>query len=191
MAKNMDVPPTNMIRFPPSRRQRKAGDYFFSVRPDEYYWGRIISRDGIVGGWKKATLVYLYDACSSSMEDRPLLSKENLLVPPISPLRSLWSRGYFCKVNNEPLKPDDVLSKHCFFGRFTGKFRDGFGGYLSEKSEPCGSDSNYSEIGIDGEISKALGLPDLDYFDRGNSPLYTGPLAAKLALVNRLRDQNR
>lgn len=162
MAKNMDVPPTNMIRFPPSRRQRKAGDYFvFSVRPDEYYWGRIISREAEIGGWKKCTIVYLYDATSSSMEDRPLLSKENLLVPSVSPLGWLWSRGYFQKVSNEPLKPVDVLDRHCFHSRITGQYSDELGGNLAERIEPCGDSGLYSEIGIDHLISDALGLPKL------------------------------
>jgi len=162
MAKNMDVPPTNMIRFPPSRRQRKAGDYFvFSVRPDDYYWGRIISRDGIVGGWKKATLVYLYNACSLSMEVRPLLSKENLLIPPIFSLSMLWSCGYFHKVSNEPLYPDDVLDQHCFHVPGTDQYRDGFGKLLAGRLEPCGCETLYSQIGVDDLISGALGLPKL------------------------------
>ena len=169
MRRTEHIPPTNMRQFKPPKRRRKVGDYFvFSVRPNEFYWGRLMSLDMIIGGWKKAALVYLYDAHSPTIEIRPPLSKLRLLVPPISPIARLWTKGYFLIVENEPLRPDDLFEQHCFYWNWPNVYCDGHGGKLRARIEPCGSYGLYSEMGIDGEISKSLGLPMPDYFGRND-----------------------
>lgn len=163
------TPPTHMRRLNLSRHRRKAGDFFvLSIRPFEFYWGRLISLDAIIGPWKRASLIYLYNACSATIEIRPSLSKENLLIPPIATFPKLWTQGYFLTVENEPLKSIDVFEKHCFYARWTDTYHDEQGHIVKERSEPCGQYALYSEIGIDAEISKALNLPMLDYFGRNN-----------------------
>lgn len=153
----------NLQVLKPSRARQKAGDVFvFQMKQEAgvYRFGRIIRMDAKVGVFEKCILIYIFTATSTSKDQVPELSRDQLLVPPIATNRQGWLKGYFETVASIPLEPDDILSMHCFrsFAR-PGRFFNDEGCEILNPQEPIGNYGLDSYRTIDDEISKALGIP--------------------------------
>jgi hypothetical protein len=152
---------TNMRMLRPSRAKRIAGDIFAYQMPDGLYrFGRLIARGTHVFIRESNTvehLVYFYRGESTSKQVIPTLERSNLLIPPLVTNQKPWTMGFFEFIDRRPLANSDILNTHCF--------RDIRGGFVDENEkelkrevQPCGERALYSYVGIDRELSKALGF---------------------------------
>ncbi len=160
----MSIPNTNMRILKKTRRKPEQGDIFvFQLKqlPDRYYFGRVVSIDTKIGGFRDGgiILIYLYRTWSPDKLSIPALSTSELLIAPIGTNALPWTRGYFEVVATGQNNPTDLLPQHCFKDAFRGRFVDEFGNVLSNPVEPIGFDGLHSFITIDVEISKALSIP--------------------------------
>ena len=69
-----------------------------------------------------------------------------------------WSKGYFETVDNSPLGPAEVLSKHSFLDPVTGNYFDEMGNEVFEPKEPIGDFVLWSFRTIDEEIAELMGF---------------------------------
>lgn len=144
------------------RRRRKPGEVFvFSVRPDEYYWGRVISLEYKLGyDWGFAILVYLYRVATRDTIEIPQLRREELLIAPRAVDTSPWRVGVFDTIAFLPLLPEDIWERHCFaFPNAPGKYFDGFGNQVDGPFYPLGENSVSTYLGVDKLVSQALAIP--------------------------------
>jgi hypothetical protein len=86
------------------------------------------------------------------------LTPDQLLLPPVSINRMPWTKGYFEKIREAALRPEDRLPLHCF-RRWPGDYLDGEGNLLPGPIEPCGDWGLSSYRWLDDQISDALGIP--------------------------------
>ena len=146
-----------------SRRRLKAGDIFVMAPSDgRFLFGRVINTNANPVGVGGAILIYIYRARSESKSDVPDLLRDQLLVPPIMTNRLPWSRGYFEIIESRPLGPFDCLQRHTFVRNWTKppQYFDEQGSPLKGPSKgPVGTWGLWGLEAIDGEISRALGLP--------------------------------
>ena len=153
---------TNLRVLTPSRKKLRSGDVFAMLPPDgAYLFGRVIHADMAFPGapMPGANLVYVYRHRSPDKSpDIDVLRPDDLLLSPQFINRMPWTRGYFETVATQPLKPGDLLERHCF-RRSNGEFLDDEGIRMPGPVEPCGDWSLGSYRTIDDEISDALGIP--------------------------------
>jgi len=151
---------TNLKVLKPSRAKPSRGDIFAASLPSgEYLFGRVIDTQARVGAIE-GVLIYIYSHLSNAKSPPALgeLNPASLLVPPIITNRLPWARGFFQKVADSPLRPEDRLSQHCF-RRSNGQYFDEANNELLHLVEPCGDWGLHSYRTIDDAISEALGIP--------------------------------
>ena len=149
----------NLEKLKSSRIKTKPGDIFvFRPKGHDYYFGRTISVDAQIGGFKDCVLIYLYNAHSKEKDKIPELNKNNLLVPPIATNYLPWSRGYFETVGHKTLSKDDLLQPNCFYSKIHNAYYDENGNKLDKAYEPVAIYGLSGYMGIDVKISHALGL---------------------------------
>ena len=152
----------NLIPLKASRKALAKGDVFvMKLPPERYLFGRvlIVAAQLPAAPMPNANLVYIYKWQSSrSSPDYSKLTPDSLLIAPVWTNRLGWSKGYFHTVGNQPLLPQDMLTRHCFREFLSGRFLDEHGSSLSSESEPCGEWGLVSYQGIDRKISDALGI---------------------------------
>jgi hypothetical protein len=146
----------------PSRRKPQPGDVFAMQLPDDQYvLGRVIRNDAMAS-WsgQRVVLVYVLGPVRESMRlpDRVELLPPNLLIPPLMTNRLPWSRGYFKTLGNVPIRPGEVLDRHCF-ETSSGRFYDEYLNELPGRIEPCSHWGLHSYRTIDDAISRAIGIP--------------------------------
>ena len=145
-----------------SRRPLAPGDIFAMQPPNgSYLFGRVIEVDlpRERAPMPGASLIYIYRTTAESpTPELSLLTRDDLLVPPIFTNRLGWTRGYFVSVAHRELTADDLLPQHCF-RRWTGEYLDQFGKLRPGPVEPCGDWGLSSYRGIDDQVSDALGIP--------------------------------
>lgn len=154
---------TNLEVLKRSKQKPKPGDIFvLKMKGKEAFaFGRVISVTAKIKSMVNCILIYIYDSFSNEKNKIPVLSKENLLIPPRMINELPWSKGYFEIVDNKPLTNEDVFKQHCF-AEFTGRFYDEHNNQLKERIEPCGEYGLDSYRTIDDDISQALGIPLAD-----------------------------
>jgi len=129
----------NIKQGKPRRRLPKVGDIFrFETSDGVFRFGRVIKDDAVVGPFRDAWLIYIYDVTSADGLTIPHLDKDMLLVPPMIVNQSLWSKGFFEVVKNEPLASSDVRMTHCFHNDLTNKWFDEYSNEISVKSKNYG-----------------------------------------------------
>ena len=149
----------NMKVLKKSRKKLQVGDIFvYQMKKGEYGYGRVIRLDAHIGGFSNVIMIYIYNAFSTDKHRVPILSKDNLLIPPIGTNRQPWLRGYFKNICNKPLAKADILAHHCFKD-IRGLYFDDEGNMLSKPTKPCGEYGLHSYRTIDDAISEALGIP--------------------------------
>ena len=150
---------TNLQRLRPSRKRLIPGD-IFALRPpgDTYLFGRVVRTDAICLA-PGAILIYVYRTGSPTMCPPAVLSREELLIPPILINRLPWSRGYFETVENRPLR-EDAYERHCF-RTFNGQFYDEYRNELRKPipGVPIGDAGLHSYRTVDDAVSEVLGIP--------------------------------
>ncbi len=150
----------NMRILNPSRKKVRPGDIFcFQIIDDRFHFGRVIRVDAKIGGWENVILVYFYRTTSEVKTQIPVLSKSDLLIPPIGTNHKAWRTGYFETVANTPLSRDDVLPVHCFYSLLQGAYYDENGLRLAHRTDPCGTFVLDSFATIDDALSDALEIP--------------------------------
>jgi hypothetical protein len=133
--------------------------FVLSVKPKEFYWGRVIIADEPILWWDELSLAYVYDTPTTSKSPIPALDKVNLLIPPFGTTDLPWVQGYFETVAAIPLNPQDILDRHCFKRPALDEYRDERGNILTERIEPCGCFAIGNMLTLDDEISIALDIP--------------------------------
>jgi hypothetical protein len=142
-----------------SRRQPQAAD-IFTIRPGNgpYLYGRVISRNTVMGSVKGWPLIYIYAAPSERKHAIPELRRDQLLIPPVITNLRPWTMGYFEQLENRPIGPQDRLPQHSFRD-IRGWYVDERGKRLDQPAEPEGTWGLSSFRTIDDDVSKALGIP--------------------------------
>lgn len=163
--------PLNMLKIAKgSRKEPCAGDIFvFQMRQDGLYrYGRVISANVILldatGAPSSLTahLVYIFKSSSPTKLPTPLLSKDDLIVPPQLLSDAGWRDGYFETVEHRVLRLADELPIHCFYDPAKPKrpYVDADGKPLPRRHEPCGFYALGGYGSVDLKVSKALGFPE-------------------------------
>jgi hypothetical protein len=143
-----------------SRKREKPGDIFcLKILPDAYHFGRVICVDAIGGGFEKTKLLYFYSNTSLTCSEIPVLSKDELIIPPVTMDSSGWLDGYFMTLKNEPLREEDALDIHCFWSDTHKKHFNEYWEPLARRYEPCGTSGFMNIHYIDWTLSEVLGLP--------------------------------
>jgi len=159
----------NMVVFKRTRKRPTAGDIFvWQIVGQPYRFGRVI-RDDItaVMGDERLYLIYCYRTPSNDPSRLPDLSRDDLLVSPMFVDSDPWTYyGIFRNVAHRPLRPEDVLRKHCFWRESRGAYVDEDGNRLRRRIEPCGDFALTTLLGICHDLSKALGLEFVDRSER-------------------------
>jgi len=153
---------TNLQILRPSKKQPKEGDIFVcKPKGHEYYFGRVIATDALIGTMKNCILLYIFSVQSEEKTPPNRLSAMQLLIPPLMTNRLPWSRGYFETVANRSFEPGERLPVHCFRepGRMPERYWDEYNNELHFKREPCGYHALDSFRTIDDAISEKLGIP--------------------------------
>lgn len=142
-----------------SRKLLKNGDVFvLKPKGKPYYFGRVINTKTQIGGFEDVILCYIYDASSADKNEIPDISKDKLLIPPFGIDRSPWSSGVFEVVGSIHLTDEDMLPVHVFKSPLSNTFYDEYGNEISSPSEIFAYNSVTSDITIDYQVGKALGL---------------------------------
>ena len=82
---------------------------------DLWYFGRYMKHDCMEN---KYSLIYLYEATSTSKDDVPRLDKSNLMqYPSFVDANALAKTGYFVNVEHREIKKEDLLGQHYFLSR--------------------------------------------------------------------------
>lgn len=156
-------PETNLRVLRRSRKQPEIGDLFAMQVPDgRYLFGRVIDVD--LAGERSPTpnshLLYIYNVLQHDKTiDFDKLTRDQLLLPPVHTNRLGWARGYFETIAHRSLRPSDVLEQHCFWDVITESYVDRKGRPLANPGGRCGTWGLISYLGIDDEVSDALGIP--------------------------------
>lgn len=158
----MNAPnPCNLRVLEPTRRRPLVGDIFAGELLDgRWIFGRVVRTDAeaLGPGGGAYVLVYIYDSPSESVDIRPPLTPDRLLIPPEMVNRRPWTRGYFRTIENRPIGREDTLPQHCFIAD-SGLYRDEYGATLTGPSDPVGQFGLGNERTLDDKISLALGIP--------------------------------
>lgn len=160
MATNAIGPRTNLQRGRGTRTKPHEGEIFTLQVPDKrHLFGRVILSDFPSGPMPGAHLVYIY-RCLTQDRNPPKdqLRPSWLLLPPLFTNSLGWSKGYFQRIDTEPLRDGDLLPQHCF-KRWDGEIVDEYGRMLGRPVEPCGEWMLMSYRMIDDLISDALRIP--------------------------------
>jgi hypothetical protein len=142
-----------------SRSKPEMGDIFV-LRPadGQYLFGRVVDTNANPLGTGGANLIYIYRVRSTVKSPPQPLLRGQLLIPPAMTNRLPWSRGYFERVDHQPMTRLDRLPQHCFVDT-RGWYFDETGVRLPGPVEPVGQWGVHSFRTIDDEVSKALGIP--------------------------------
>ena len=144
-----------------SRKKIKAGDLFvfqMSQEPNLYRFGLVSKNDFNLGPFPNCNLVYLYEACSESIDEVPELNREKLLIPPFATNNLAWSKGYFLTISNIVPSEAEVFSEH-YFRDTSGNLYNESGVRVKKAHEPVGIWALRSYRTVDDSISEALGIP--------------------------------
>lgn len=139
------------------------GDIFVLQPDDDYLFGRVIGAElspdeSPMPG--RTALVYIYEVRSDAkVPDLEALTPDRLLIPPAFVNRVPWTSGYFEPVAHEELTPAHRLPQHCFRDRLRNQFVNERNERLPAEVVPCGTWALTTYLGIDYEVSRALGLP--------------------------------
>ncbi|NBB96441.1 MAG: hypothetical protein GVY16_11985 [Planctomycetes bacterium] len=135
----------------------RPGDVFaYSIDERDFHFGRVVSTDFTLGPWIECLLLYLYNASSDDPQRVPVLSKDDLLIPPIVASDGLFRKGYLIVVDHEPLTNDEVFSRHCFKDVLVeGRFYDDSGAKV-RRFEPCGEWALKTDQGLDKTLGQAI-----------------------------------
>jgi hypothetical protein len=143
-----------------TRKRPTQGDIFYYASSTVRWFGRVIRTDLPAGrGLGRASLVYFYRASAPiDATGVPVLSRDDLLVPPMKIDGTPWRQGFFATVETRPLASADVRARHCFRHPIAGKCFD-------EHDEPaecvgdCADHGMATWTAVEGALSIALGLP--------------------------------
>jgi len=156
--------PTNLRVLAPSRKKIHRGDIFRMMTSGERcLFGRVVGTPNEVDApfLGPAYFIYVYDLVSFSPQPPSLdaLRPGGLLFSPLFTNRLPWSYGLFETLSSLGQSKSDVLERHCFIHRPSGRYFDEYGNELPEPVEPCGSLGLSSYRTIDDRVSRALGIP--------------------------------
>lgn len=149
----------NMVILKPSREKRLPGDVFtYHIPAAGWLFGRIIRTDAKMFDKSKFLLIYTYKPVVKDPSNVPALRRDELLIPPEIIGSSPWTLGYFKRVRREPLKPSDVLPRHCFFNESVGRYFDEYNDEV-KPSKPFTIHGLLGYRSFDHAVSEALGIP--------------------------------
>jgi len=141
----------------PIRKLPKTGDIFCYKTSDGLFrFGKVVKDDAVVGPFRNSLLIYLYSTPSKNKDLIPPLSKKELLFAPIFVDASMWRKGFFQQVKNEPLAQKEVFLKHCFQHRLSKKFFDEYSKELPRRIEPVGDFALHFDQSMCNQILSAL-----------------------------------
>ncbi|WP_298331694.1 Imm26 family immunity protein [Asticcacaulis sp.] len=144
------------------------GDIFALQLPNgKYLHGCVIICDAKTGPMPGANLLYVYKDQSDSLEpDYEALRPHNLLVPPVWTNRLAWERGYFVLAGRMEVTSSRRLRTHLFWSILRKKYVTETGvnsSWLQRllNTKFRGSWGLKSYLGIDDDISEAIGIPKI------------------------------
>lgn len=155
---------TNILPGKKTRRKPEPGDIFsFQMEqfPERFYYGRVVATDTKIGNMSVGivNLFYVYKTFSLHESDIPSLKPSDLLLPPLGTNDIPWKRGYFKVIKSMPIAEGDLLPVHCFYSPSRDRYVDEYGNQLAGPVEPVGFNGVSGLLGIDNDISSALGVP--------------------------------
>jgi len=149
----------NMVILKPSRERRIPGDVFtYHIPAIGWLFGRIIRTDAKMFDKSTFLLIYAYKPVSKDPSVVPTLRRDDLLIPPEIIGSSPWTMGYFKRIRREPLKPTDVLPRHCFYNRSVGRYYNEYDKEV-KRSKPFAIHGLLGYRSFDNAVSEALGIP--------------------------------
>jgi len=157
------IRPRFLDRLPRSRHNPAKGDIFASHAPTlGWIFGRVIAVNAAYQRWKSVPqdgiLLYIFRQYHAEPNPPDRLFVDELLLPPIISVPTLWNRGVVRHLSNRPFELGELLPIHCFEDRSAAgdpKYYDEFANVLPRRVEPCGVLCLVLEAGVDWRVSEA------------------------------------
>jgi hypothetical protein len=146
----------------------RSGDLFVFSIEERFGYGRVINANLTMGRLTKSkiALTYFYDVFQSNIFPVPVVSPQNLIVPPDLLLHSAWNTGAFLTLSSAPIQVNEVLPQHCFLNHNIQSYVNEYGEPLTEKSDPCGIYAMGGVESVEIDIGILLGvIPDDQAWD--------------------------
>lgn len=106
----------------------KEGDvFYFQLSDGRLGYGMVALGKIDIGPFKNAIVIYLYDKFMMSLEEDIVLTKENLLLPPMITDASCWKSGYFVTFKHIESNSMDIYPEHYFKNPIRNKVYDHHG----------------------------------------------------------------
>jgi hypothetical protein len=103
----------NAMVIKPSRHRPAVGDIFvLNMLGSRWIAGRVVSTTAGFGS--EFPLLYFYKAEFADPEAFATPIKPDLLIAPVVTNYLAWRQGYYLHLRNEPLRADELLSRHVF-----------------------------------------------------------------------------
>ncbi|MBA5201396.1 hypothetical protein H2Y56_18610 [Pectobacterium aroidearum] len=135
------------------------GDVFCFRFDDGCFGYGMVSLSKIdVGPFKNAIVIYIYNVFSDFLDESVVLSKEDLLLPPMITDNSCWKKKYFRTFKRLDVSDVDIFPNHYFRNPIRNDLRDSFGEVVTDIREdiPVGVESLRFYNGVIKEIERAM-----------------------------------
>lgn len=159
VVKNEESLPLRRMRG--QRREHAPGDWFaLQLNGDGSYRVGVVVKIGEhtpAARFPGGILAYLFEPAFAEIPaEAPGLGTHQLVMPPFFTHRKLWSLGYFRTFAQVPLRPGQLLPRHCFLDGADEEYVDENDQVIDRRHEPCGRFSLASLAALAEEVAEAV-----------------------------------